>query len=214
MKVIDYISELRRDLPADFPNISDRMLLRLIDEFRAVGIKNSYNENKEIDRRIVQTLSGIELKVTDISDVPFISTTSRILKTVVPIPAPVKLSHRDLVIAVRNAKILSEPYNYISKDAAIYAGNGRYNRNDVFTFLYDNYLYVKLNPNNPKLRLLTHISIELVCETPTECIPFQYNDYFDYREYEYPLTDVLWGYIKASILENGLRIIQSDIQGG
>ena len=206
-----YISEIRKALPLDFQRIDDRLIIRLLNEFRAIYIKNESNKNVELPRQLIQILPGIEMNAVDQSDTFFISTESRILKSVTAIPVPVKNSHRDLVINIRNAKILSESYNYVTKDNAVYSGNGRYNKNDIFVFYHDNYAYIKLNKYNPKIRFLTHITIEQICENPLDCIPYQYAGYYDQLEYEYPLTDVVWGYIKSNILKDGLGIIQSEI---
>jgi hypothetical protein len=212
MKLIDYISELRKSLPLDYQEIDDRMLIRLLNEFRSVFIKNESNKNNKLDDKLIQTISGIQLKIVDQSDTFFINTMDRILKTVVPIPTIIKSSHRDLIFNIRNAKILSDSYNIITKDNAIYSGNGKFNKNDIYCFPYNGYIYTKLNDNNPKLRLLTHISIEAIFENPLECIPFQYKGYYNELDYEYPLSDIMWGYIKSNILQHGLGIIKAQIE--
>lgn len=214
MKLGYYISEIRNSLPMDWPNIDDRLIIRLINEFRTIYIKNNYNQNKSIDRGLSQTIN-LTVNVEDQSTVDYISTDFRILKSREFIPKVIKLSHRDLVLNIRNAKILSENYNYISKEDAIYAGNGKVNQGDIFAFI-DNIngnenLYIKLKKENPRIAMLTHVVLQAIFENPLNCIPLQYEngEELDIREYDYPMTDTIWGYIKSNILQHGLGIIQS-----
>lgn len=213
MELSYYISEIRQSLPQDWPNLDNRTIIRLINQFRTIYIKQLYNKNESIDRGLTQTIN-IAVGPVDQSTMSYIKTTFRILKSYQPIPKLINLTHRDIVTAVRNAKILSENYNYITKDEAIYAGSGKVNTKDIFVFIdHDNqdYLYVKLKKENPKLPMLTHISLQGIFENPLDCIPLQYGDtYIDQTEYEYPMVDTIWGFIKANILRDGLRVIQSE----
>jgi len=215
MELSYYISEIRQSLPQDWPDLDDRIIIRLINEFRTIYIKQLYNKNELIDRGLTQTIV-LQVAPVDQSTVNYIKTNFRILKSLTSVPKLLNLTHRDVTTAVRNAKILSENYNYITKDEAIYAGAGKFNSKSVFVFIdHDNldYLYVKLNKDNPKLALLTHISLQGIFENPLDCIPLQHgSEYVEYREYEYPMVDTIWGFIKANILRDGLRVIQSEQQ--
>ena len=131
MELSYYISEIRQALPLDWPHIDDRMIIRLINEFRTVYIKNHYNQNRSIDRGLTQTVN-LAVGPVDQSTMDYVNSTDRVLKSYQSVPKIIKLSHRDMVISVRNAKILSDNYNYITKEDAIYAGNGRMNRKDIF----------------------------------------------------------------------------------
>lgn len=224
MKLSYYISEIRQALPLDLKHIDDRMIIRLMNQFRTQYIKNHYNQNKSIDRGLTQTIN-LEMNPVDMSTMDFISTTHRILRSRQSIPKIIKLSHRDLVVSVRNAKLLSDSYNYVTKEDAIYAGNGKVNKKDVFVFVNhddNDYLYVKLSKENPKLNLLTYISLQAIFENPLECkeliYSFAYDEdgytYIEDRDIEYPMTDTIWGYIKSNILRDGLGIINANIGDG
>ncbi|MCP4255506.1 MAG: hypothetical protein GY775_19295 [Candidatus Scalindua sp.] len=214
MELKYYVYEIRQSLPKDWPKIDDRIITRLINEFRTVYIKNQYNQNKSIDKGLTQTID-LQMEPVDQSTVHYINTDFRILRSRQDVPKIIKTSHRDLVTSIRNAKIISENYNYITKEDAIYAGNGRVNKKEIFAFIdkdiYYN-LYIKLKKENPKIAMLTTVSLQAIFEDPLECIPFHTNSYIDFMEYEYPMTDTIWGYIKANILRDGLGIIQATIQ--
>lgn len=211
-----YISEIRQNLPLDWPSLDDRTIVRLINQFRTVYIKNHYTQNRTIDPGLYQSIV-VEISPTDQSTVSYISTNFRILKSVYPIPKLVKLAHR-FIVSVRNPKILSENYNFISKEDAIYAGAGKTNTKDIFVFIdhdSDYHLYIKLQKENPKIALIPQVVVQGIFEDPLECIPFQSTeDYVDFRDYEYPMTDTIWGYIKANILRDGLGIIQAEKNDG
>jgi hypothetical protein len=213
MELSYYISEIRQSLPIDWIHIDDRMIIRLMNQFRTVFIKNHYNQNRSFDRGLMQTINIAVGPVTQ-STISYVNSSLRILKSYQPIPKLIKISHRDLIINVRNANILSEEYNYITKDEAIYAGSGKVNTKEIYAFIDhddDDYLYIKLKKENPKLALLTHVSIQGIFENPLDCKTLQYGDtYIDDRDYEYPMIDTIWGYIKSNILQDGLRIIQAE----
>ena len=210
MKLSFYISELRNSLPQDYKYLDDRLLMRLLGEFRTVYIKNEYNKNKTIDPELAQEID-FEIQPADQSTVIYVSTSDRILKSIREIPKPIKLSHRDLVLNIRNPQIMADNYNYVNKEHAVYAGNGKFNKKDIFGFLYNNKFYIKLKKENPKIALLSIISIRAIFENPLDCIPFQFNEYIDPLDYEYPMTDTIWGYIKSNILNNGLNVIQAEL---
>jgi hypothetical protein len=215
MELSYYISEIRQALPIDWIHLDDRMIIRLINQFRTVYIKNHYNQNRSFDRGLMQTINILVNPVSQ-STISYINSSARILRSTHPIPKLIKISHRDLITNIRNANILNEEFNYVTKDEAIYAGNGKVNTRDIFVFIdheNEDYLYVKIKRENPKIAMLTHVSIQGIFENPLDCIPLQYGDeYVDHRDYEYPMTDTIWGYVKSLILQDGLKVIQSDSQ--
>ena len=210
MKLNYYISELRNSLPQDYNNLDTRFLMRLLNQFRAVYIKNEYNKNKTIDQSLAQEID-FQVNIADQSTITYINTKDRILKSNREIPNPIKISHKDLVLAIRNPLILTDRYNYVTLDEAIYAGNGKTNKKDIYGFIYKNNFYIKLKKENPKISLITTISMWAIFENPLDCIPFQFNEYVDPLDYEYPMTDTIWGYIKSNILQDGIGAIQANL---
>ena len=210
--VIDYISEIRNELPKDYPNITNRSLINLINEFRAIQIKNELNQNKIIPKAIVQTISGIQMEMAAQIDVPFITDNSRILKSKQIIPNRINLSNRELVTSVYDGKILSQKYNLVTPEQAIYSGNGRGNQKKVFCFIYNNYLYIKLKRQNTNISLIANLTLEGIFENPLDLIPLQYSEYFDFLQFEYPISMTMWAYIKSNILKSGLNVIQAEQQ--
>jgi len=210
MKLNYYISDLRNSLSKDYANIDDRMLIELINQFRAIFIKNEFNRNRNLPSGIIQTISGIPMNLSKQLDIDFINDSSRILKSSVKLPKLIHTGIRDLVDRVWNGKVLSSNFNYVTPEQAIYAGNGKVNRKLIFTFIYNDYLYIKLKRENPNINLISNLSFRGIFENPLDLIPLTYEGYFDPLDFEYPITEAMWGQIKSNILQNAFNVIQSE----
>ena len=210
-----YMYEVRQLLPDTKESLDDREIIRLINLQRALWIKNEINKNRPPYDNLVQTIH-IELSLQDQSTYPGITTTSRILRSTVHIPKPIITATRDTILNVRNPLILAEPFNYITRDDAVYCGNGKLNTKDVFFWVYDSHLWIKLNKANPKLSLLRDVAIEGIWEDPV-LVDRDYiqkvtdNEYEEY-DMEYPMNDVMWTYIKGYIGQNASQVIQQHEQ--
>ena len=209
--VNSYISEIRETVAKDYPNLDDRYVLELIDQYRSIYIKNEENKKTFTPAQIKQTIVGIEMDMSKRTYLDFITDNSRILKSKVSLPEVINMKNKDLVLNIYNDKVTAKSFNYISRDKSPYAGNGRYNQKDVHCFIHENFLYIKLQKQEINLNLLNFLTVEAIFEHPIDCIPLQYKDYFDFVNYEYPISETMWGYIKSSILQNSLVSIQSEI---
>jgi len=71
------------------------------------------------------------------------ATGTNIHQSTLTLPKTIVRSHNDTIIKVRSTTVVSEPYNYILRDDALYAGSGRTNATDIFAFLHEDYLYLQ-----------------------------------------------------------------------
>lgn len=214
MRIIDYISELRVELlhndKMDNKYNDNRFLYELINTQRNTWLKNEMNKGRSIEDNIRQSINGLELQVADASTFPLIATNSRVLRTIDKIPRTIERLHNDTILQVRNSNLVSQKYNYVHRDKFPFVGNGRFNKSDIFITLYNDHLYVKLQKENPKIAMLTHLTIEGVFEDPRE--PYYFKDearkatYDVYLE-EYPLSRAMWTYIKGVILQAEGKLI-------
>jgi len=192
----DYIDEITASLKIHSDDqLPDRRLIgRIIDNYRANQLKNEINKNGHIPEEVEQT---IIYRVTPIdrSEVNFIKSRSYILKTVEELPKTLQCKYTDGIIRVRHPELLGEDYNYVLRDHIKYSSNRRFNKDEVYTFRKDNFMYVKLNPNNPKIKLLDYLAIDLILEEPST------NDME-----EYPITPQLWSVIKPQVIQELLAI--------
>lgn len=203
MTLSKYISELREALPKDRLNISDRLIIELINQYRAIQIKNDLNKLWIIPSELVQSIV-VDLNISNQSLGAY-DTKLRIMKGYQNIPNIINLTNRALITSVSSPAILGSQFNIVSKDRAKYVGNGSVNKKDIFCFIDYNSLYLKLKIENPNINLITTVYLEAIFEDPTELFkdPHNYNN-------EYPLTKTMWGYIKSSILSNSFNIVKSN----
>lgn len=183
---------------------TERQLIHHIEIARALYLRNKLANNFKPSDNVTQTLLDVELEVVDQSEISLFTTHSRILKTKRQIPKFIATSHQNGLLTVRNPRVLNANFNIVEKKAAPYTGNGRGNMRDVFTFLYNGYIYVKLSKDNPKIGLLTTLSIEGLFEQPTEVFSFNKPELENTRELQYedyPINDSDWLYIKQLILK-------------
>lgn len=192
-----YVSEIKEFLG----DLDDRFIIDQINQARAIWIKNELNKGRSIDDDIKQTLTCIELDIVEQSECPFVISNSYVLKSKVKIPKTIIRDYGDSILAVRNSKILSERYNYVSKEHAVYANSGKMNRKSIFAFLYNDYMYIKISKENPKIPLLTRISIEGIFEDPTELAALDCcgDGCYDILTQDYPISYNLWVYIKSQL---------------
>lgn len=201
MKLIDLISEIK---PLR-PDWSERYIITQIELKRAQMLKNRLNQLSFVNDMVSQTLN-VEFDIADQSEFPDISSGARVLKSKTELPSLIAEHNRHAFLSVRNPNVLSSQFTTLSSVfEAVYAGNGKTNRRAVFCFIYNKYLYIKLQRTNPKIALLTNASVQGVFEYPTEVFQFQDSTIVgrDLWFQEYPINAADWNYIKGLIL-NGV----------
>lgn len=211
-----YIDEIRNSVGRDWKNLDTRLIVKFINTQRALHLRNKFNEPRLTYDKVRQTIrvdvcEDIENIYTD----RFMYVTGSIAGETVTktnIPYTIRRHDKDTIIVVRTfSPVISQPYNFITRDDALYAGNGRTNRNDIFCFLYDNAMYVQTRQeNNP---LWETIEIEGVFEDPVEVYrDFVFSGYnFDERCVPYPIDDTTWGYIKDNVIKYGIGSVQGTM---
>jgi hypothetical protein len=213
MQVKHYLYEIRALLLKDWLNVDDRHILRWMDLQRAMWLKNEFNANRIMDDKLSQSIN-VKMNLVNRSEIDGIKSNSVILKSDKLIPTTIIQHYRDSIIAIRNADILGENYNYVYKQDAIYSGSGKTNSRDIFAFIYNRYLYIKCQKDNPKIRLINNIVVEGVFENPVDVyMQYIFKDYYmDFQDVEYPVSEALWNYMKEQIINNGLIASQNEQQ--
>jgi len=206
--ISSYLDELRVEIgrldKVDLKFLDNRMLYQLINNQRNIFLKNEYNKGRSVEDNTKQIINGIELEVVSTSTFFPVKADTRILKSKQLIPLPIELTHSLMITNIRNSSMISIPYNYVHRDRFIYAGNGKFNTKDIYVTLYDKHLYIKLRKDNPKIAMLTHISIEEVAENPVEVYMMgNTGTRMDYDPFDevYPIGEAMWTYIKGYILQ-------------
>ena len=226
MRIIDCINELKLELAKndklDSGFLDNRILYQIINEQRAIFIKNELNKGRSIEDNIKQTINGLKLIPVEASTFAPVSSNIRLLRTELKIPKTIELHHKDLITIVRNSSMSSIKYNYIHRDKFSFSGNGRFNTKDIYCTLYGGHIWIKLKKENPKISLLTYISVEGVFEDPRLVYYLsnngRYESYYgstgknDVFAEEYPLSLAMWTYIKGTIINMELQLL-TNIKG-
>jgi hypothetical protein len=198
MTIITLISEIR----ATRPDWTPRKALHEIDKARAVFLKNKINQGRVGIDTAVQVIAGVDMIIVEQSELYGYETSGRILRSVNKLPVPIEYQNLPYKLTVRDPRVLGEPFNLVSADRAPYVGNGRSNVRDVFVFIHNDYLYIKLKRENPRIGLISKVTVQGIFETPTDVIAAN-NPTFSDRDFwgqEYPLSVADWLYVKGFVL--------------
>ena len=209
MQLNKYIYEIR-----NLTGLEDiRYIIRLIELNRALYYRNKLSNGEFVNDAAIQQISKVELELVEQSDSPIdLPSGFMILKSVKQIPRLLSVKHNHTIFVVRNLRILAKEFSFVTREEAVYSGSGRANTRNVFCFLHDGYLYVKLMDDNPRIALLDYVTIEGLFTTPTEVFEFEDGEadrdlYFR----EYPIDDACWLYIR-NLIVNGKQESSTEAQ--
>lgn len=179
----------------------------IINEQRALYVRNEYNRTREIDPNIQQSYCD-DLELVDPHNCPCsnIPVGCKILRTKRKVPNTIEFHHSKAITSVGPVIITAKRFNFINYDRVPYIGNGRTTQNTVYAFLYDNYIYVI--SKNPANLLLKKIAIRGIFEDPTaiaEFIACSENNICWSTEDPYPLNQWMWAYVKQQVMQQLLQ---------
>ncbi len=204
-------------------NSSDSNLdLRLVDFWiqhkREHYFVNLYNRfNKTVPTIYYQTLPCVEVIDVDQSECCTIKTGCYIKRTKDKIPQFITLTDGELIDKVGPTYVTSIPFDIIPYRRAEYFGSGKFNKNRIAAFIYNDYIYL-ISEDNIHLKLIEYINIRGIFRDPIEAGRFKDCDdkpCFS-AESTYPMEGRLWDYVKKDIISNELRVklgSQEDNEG-
>ena len=158
------LSSVRPHLSDDEDISLEKIKFDILSE-RATLIRNELNKNRTIDDSILTYLDCEELVDADRSSCPELPLECYIKRTKNKIPNAIELHNGRAVQRISNFDILGEQYNLVEYNHAVHAGNRRFNKETVYAFFRDGYIYFK--SGSDLNRFLKRINISLVLEDPT-----------------------------------------------
>jgi hypothetical protein len=175
----------------------------LINEQRALWLRNEYNKNRSIDPYVLQDLKCVELiEVSPIDCCITVPSGCKVLRTKVKIPNTIELYFTKGIVTVGPADIMKPRFILIDYSRVPYVGNGRTTQKSIYAFLYDNYLYV--TSKNPSASIMRYLTIKGIFEDPTSLGSFMdctTNQSCWKPSDPYPINLWMWAYIKPYILQ-------------
>ncbi len=192
-------------LYTDDTEISNRYITFLYGIKRAKYLRQDLNNFQHTtDLSITQTLC-LGLEVVSANQCGLDLECDTILRTKRPIPQPIELHVKTAITNVRATNRISVPFNFTTKEKAIYSKHSPFN-NAIFAFL-DNDKYIYLLSGLDTLDLLECITITGVFEDPLDLINYtnccdceDSPSCFDEDTAEYPLQPHYVDLIKDEIV--------------
>lgn len=222
MKVNKIIYDVREGVRqyTDDSEISDRYIIHLYNVKRAKYLRQDLNNlQKSNDISVLQKIC-LELEEVSINDCNIDFDCETIIRTKRPLPKLLESNIKPAIISIKPTNRLSIPFNFVTKERAVYSSNSPF-KNSVFVFLdTDNHLYFTSGLDFYKL--IECITVTGIFDDPFElqnytnccgCEPNE-NPCFNYETSEYPLQSHHIDYIREEIIQmliRGLKIPEDKI---
>jgi hypothetical protein len=203
------IFEKLRPEISDDDSVSLEQLKFDINNFRAQFIRNELNRLRSVDSDITQTIC-LDLEKVDPSSCCDIEIECNfLLRSTKPIPDAIELHNKPGITWVGPVDKTLRPFSLIDYNRVPWVGNGRFNKNNVYTFLYDDHLYIMCNDRYSMS--LSNAVVRGVFENPEEAAKFTdcstgkpcYSD-----DDDYPVKAWMIPSIEAAVFDRYVRAIQ------
>ena len=197
---------------SDDENLDIREVKEEYHRQRALWIRNDLNKNHTIDPNITQTIPCAELTVVDSSTCCDVDLGCDILRTNIRIPNFIELHKEPAIVRIGPMDNLGIKYTVVPVDRLPYVGNGRYNKNHVYAFILDGYIYVY--SKSIVYKYLERISIRGVFENPQELhtiIDTCSNDVCYSDDDTYPLNRWMVPYIEAEVMKKFIPSLNQPV---
>ena len=209
LPLIDYHSQLDEALNiTNSDSIFDPLYYTdLMNEQRALFMRNEYNKKRSIDPSVLQTIPCEDLELVDpyncCVEVPI---GCKILRTKNKIPGTIELHHSTGITSVGPVVITEKRFTLIDYNRVPYIGTGKTTYNKRYAFIYDNYVYVISRDSS--VALLKKIAIRGLFEDPSALAPFVNcstgNSCWTINSI-YPIKSCMWTYVKEQVVQQLLR---------
>jgi len=141
------IFEAVRGHISDDDDISIEQIKDMVHDTRARLLKQKFDKNpRVIDNAFVQSLGALEIEPVDSSAHSSIKAGRYMYRTKLEIPQTiVRHNSEGTFTRIGPADKLAVEYNFLSYNRALYSGNGRFNKDMIFSFLRDSKIYIISN---------------------------------------------------------------------
>lgn len=195
------LESVKGDIGAD-NNIDIRKVKYDIKNHRALLIRNELNKNRTINPSIVQSLGCIDVKAVSQSSCCDGVGDCTILRSVDKIPSTIERHGNDTITRVGGTNIMSPGFSYVDYETAKVSGNGRFNRDVIFAFLLNDYMYLIQRSATISFVGISKINVMGVFNDPEEISKFtdcNGDSCFTEDSTEYPLSEWMITYITKEL---------------
>lgn len=202
--------EVVREYITDDDFLDKRKFKEWIHNQRALWIRNELNKNRTIDDNLIQDLGCLELENADVSSCCALPINCTVKRTVKELPVTIERHNEPTFIRIGPINRMLKGFTLIPYSRAPYVTEGRFNRNQIYSFLLNRRIYlVSGNSDDPQLKLLKFINVLAVIENPEEAANFKSCDgssCFD-EDSPYPINRWMIPYLKDAIIKADLSYI-------
>lgn len=165
--VFDIFEQLRAHI-ADDDDIDRRQIEAWVKDYRADFLKQRFDrEPFNINEGCKQYLQSLSVEKVDSSSVSGFTSGRYLMKTVKSIPNTIKRNGRvGTLTHIGSADKLNESFTIATYEKAIKSGNSRFNRDEIFAFPYNGYIYIY--SKGDAYKTIYNIDIQGVFEDPQE----------------------------------------------
>jgi len=209
-KLVYEVLEHIREHIKDDESISIRQLEEYVKDYRADILKQRMERDPfDIDESCIQTITGLDVIKVDSSNIESLTTKKYLMRTDSKVPSTIKRRGEvGSLLYVGNADILGSSYTIKNYTRSIESGYGRFNRSEIFTFPYGEYIY--LTSKSSDVKAIYHLTVRGVFSDPQEAYMADANipdDYIYTGDENYYTPQELKRYIIQSILKEKFNIL-------
>lgn len=204
--IYDIFEQLRSHI-SDDDDLDRRQIEAWVKDYRVDFLKQRFDKDPfDITPTAIQYLFQQDIEKVDSSSVSGFNSGRYLMKTVNTIPTTIKRNgYGHTFIHLGSSDKLNQSFTITSYYKAISSGNSRFNRNEIFAFPYNGYIY--LYSKGDAFKTIYHIDIQGVFEDPQEAYMVTATSGYKYTGFEnfYTPRDIK-KYIVTSILKEKYEI--------
>lgn len=190
---------------SDDTNVSRIFIADVIDDFRALFLRNEYNRKRTIDEDVIQYIKNIPLEdvnsITLCNELCIPQSNCLLKRTAFKIPATIELHNSNGILRIAPVDIIAPMFERIELNEVETAGNNRSSKKALFTFEREGYIYVY--SKNLLYSALSFIEIAGVFEDTSNSVLWRdcgkEEGCFNYDK-PYPLNRWMWSSIKDAVI--------------
>ena len=203
--VFDVFEQLRSHI-GDDDDIDLRQIEAWVKDYRADFLKQRFDRDPyDISPTFIQYLFQLDVEKVDSSSVTSYNSGRYLMKTVDTVPNTIKRNgYGHSLLHISSSDKLNHSFTITTHSKAISSGNSRFNRNEIFAFPYNGYIY--FYSKGDAFKTIYHVDIQGVAEDPQEWyLAGQSSSAYTGNENYYTSRD-LKRYIVQSILKDKYQI--------
>ena len=205
-KLVFEIFEILRSFIADDDDLDSRQLEEFVRDYRADFLKQRFDKDPfDIDASCIQNIEGLVVNKEDSSSLSGSTSERYLMRTNLAIPNTVRRKGMTgSLLHIGSADKLDSSFTITNYATAIESGHGRFNRDEIFAFPYNGYIY--LYSRGDDFKTIYHINIQGVFADPAEAYLVTNDGPYTGDENYYTPED-LKRYITTSILKDKYGIL-------